>query len=331
MGAPPPMGGGWQPRGVFGRGGTFRDSGPPYTDWRGEDSYRDKFSHPRHYRGDHQGGTTGFRWRDRRDRERGRRRAADDLDEEDDDLLEGCYSVSAEDEEQGKTQKGAKRNRDDSDDSDFEDYDYSPVRRRYHDNMEHHYRRRYYGPNPGEETWSGLHGVRDGYEGRDYWMDRGNRPDSRYYGPDSRDRKDRKPVVEEAPYEGPTIFDKVFKTKKREELFADGGKGDSAEGDWKRLKEKTEAKIRKEREKLERCERRIRKLQNGEEGKKRRDDDSKRKKTRGDDDDLPRAYQTKELSGEDDKERNRDDELDEGGSPLMNTETEGCETNVDPY
>lgn len=77
-------------------------------------------------------------------------------------------------------------------------------------------------------------------------------------------KKERKPVavVEEAPYEGPTIFDKVFKTKKRDRSSMEG-KDAEGEGDWKRLKDKTEAKIRKEREKLERCERRIRKLQSG--------------------------------------------------------------------
>ena len=66
--------------------------------------------------------------------------------------------------------------------------------------------------------------MREGREGREYWMDRGNRPDARYLpapgtlGPDSRysryfgpetSRREKKVVVEEAPYEGPTIFDKA--------------------------------------------------------------------------------------------------------------------------
>ena len=66
-------------------------------------------------------------------------------------------------------------------------------------------------------------------------------------------KKERKPVavVEEAPYEGPTIFDKVppsqdrfhiytfsikvFKTKKRDRSSMEG-KDAEGEGDWKRLK-----------------------------------------------------------------------------------------------
>ena len=77
-------------------------------------------------------------------------------------------------------------------------------------------------------------------------------------------KKERKPVpvVEEAPYEGPTIFDKVtsvkeylslksfalsprtnphletfqvFKTKKRDRSSMEGKEGEG-EGDWKRLK-----------------------------------------------------------------------------------------------
>merc|ERR1711936_744851 len=59
----------------------------------------------------------------------------------------------------------------------------------------------------------------------------------------------------------------VFKTKKRDRSSMEG-KDAEGEGDWKRLKDKTEAKIRKEREKLERCERRIRKLQGAGEGRK---------------------------------------------------------------
>ena len=66
--------------------------------------------------------------------------------------------------------------------------------------------------------------MREGREGREYWMDRGNRPDarylpapgtmvpdsrySRYFGPET-SRREKKVVVEEAPYEGPTIFDKA--------------------------------------------------------------------------------------------------------------------------
>ena len=85
----------------------------------------------------------------------------------------------------------------------------------------------------------------------------------RYYGPpEPLMKKERKPVpvVEEAPYEGPTIFDKVtsgkecinvfspslktnphhepfqvFKTKKRDRSSMEGKEGEG-EGDWKRLK-----------------------------------------------------------------------------------------------
>ena len=65
-------------------------------------------------------------------------------------------------------------------------------------------------------------------------------------------KKERKPVavVEEAPYEGPTIFDKVpllkkdftstfsikvFKTKKRDRSSMEGKDAEGG-GDWKRLK-----------------------------------------------------------------------------------------------
>ena len=77
------------------------------------------------------------------------------------------------------------------------------------------------------------------------------------------------------------------------------------------LQDKTEAKIRREREKLERCERRIRKLQGGggrEEGGLARD--------------LPRAYMKKGVSEEEGEEG--------GSSPHVNANSEGCETNVDP-
>lgn len=78
--------------------------------------------------------------------------------------------------------------------------------------------------------------------------------------------------------------------------------------------ERTEAKIRREREKLERCERRIKKLQ-----------DNKIRRS-GEEEGLPRAYQSNK--GESDEE---EEGAVRSSSPHINEDTEGAETNVDPY
>merc|ERR1719357_2369422 len=98
----------------------------------------------------------------------------------------------------------------------------------------------------------------------------GNRPDSRYYGPQAtKIRRRDAAAADDTPYEGPTIFDKVFRTRKKDddESCERGEKerDQAMEREWRRYKERTEARIRREKEKLVRYERRIKELQGDEE------------------------------------------------------------------
>jgi len=235
--------------------------------------------------------------------------------DEDEDLPEACYAVSADKEEFGDSvnkevdktnSKDGKsedlgRNRcyspemyshDDYYGYGYDDYrgydDYDEYGDYGSRDMESHYRQRYYGPEEEEDYW-GLHGVRKvGQVGREYDLSRGNRPDSRYYGPQETrrgGRREREKVpAEDTPYEGPTIFDKVFRTRKKGDDES-GGRGEKErdqemEREWRRYKERTEARIRREKEKLERYERRIQELQGGEEeaSTSARDGSSKKRK-----------------------------------------------------
>ena len=136
--------------------------------------------------------------------------------------------------------------------------------------------------------------------GREYALSRGARPDSRYYGPQDGWKGRRRDVgqADDAPYEGPTIFDKVFRTKKKGDDDS-GGRGERErdqvmEREWRRYKERTEARIRREKEKLERYERRMKEMQGDEEeaSTSARDGSKRRKRSRRS---LspPRAYTNK--------------------------------------
>ena len=120
-----------------------------------------------------------------------RRRERREVDDEED-LPEACYAVSA-DQEELDTDNSTTRDRRNDDYSRYSESQ-SPRRRR-------------------REPGGGVFGVRTvGNIGRS------NRYEGRYYGPGGdRERKRKEIVKEEAPYEGPTIFDKVFKTKKKGE------------------------------------------------------------------------------------------------------------------
>jgi len=151
-----------------------------------------------------------------------------------------------------------------------------------------------------------LHEVkRSGGEfGRDYILSRGTRKNERYYGPDEDRREARhggrhlEPEESDQPYEGPTIFDKVFRRNSRksstDEAYSQSRsvspvdrkrrradspargsreknlspepkkrlpfKDERMEAELIKYKEKTEGKIRREREKLLKYEAKIEEL-----------------------------------------------------------------------
>lgn len=160
-------------------------------------------------------------------------------------------------------------------------------------NMRMYYQdKRYYGPG-GKDQYIREVGRGEGF-GRDYLLDRGARPD-RYYGPGD-DRKNPRSRLEiqefedDTPYEGPTIFDKVYGGRRtsadekmgsrsrsqspstrrsssstsRENKSSRTGQYDEngAEIDehWLEYKQKTEAKIRREKDKLMKYEEKIQEL-----------------------------------------------------------------------
>merc|ERR1712106_631840 len=87
-----------------------------------------------------------------------------------------------------------------------------------------------------------------------------------------REKGKKDPVVEENPYEGPTIFDKVFKTNR---VGSDGTEKEDRGGrverdrdtemerEWRKYKEKTEARIKREKDKLAKFERKMREIKEG--------------------------------------------------------------------
>lgn len=222
------------------------------------------------------------------------RKMKKDKHEEDEDLPEACYAVSADKEEFGDSVNkevdksklkdgklegeyvGRRRcqtpetyTQDEYNGYRYDNYGgYDDCGEYGRGDMESHYRQRYYGPE--EEDYWGLHDVRKvGQVGREYDLSRGNRPDSRYFGPQEARRGSRrnKEAAEDTPYEGPTIFDKVFRTRKKGDDES-GGRGEKErdqemEREWRRYKERTEARIRREKEKLERYERRIHEFDGG--------------------------------------------------------------------
>ena len=180
--------------------------------------------------------------RRRPDRDRGPRRrkeaAYDDLDDED--LPEACYAVSADQEELDteNNTEGGKRKRSSREN----------LRGRQYDD--------YYGQ----------------------YHEKSRRSITRFY--ESKQEKRKRPLlaaVEDKPYEGPTIFDKVFRTKRKGE--DDGGPGGERsekqidremEAEWRRYKEESEERIRRERQKVEKYEEKLRQLQGTEQTKRRK-------------------------------------------------------------
>lgn len=165
-------------------------------------------------------GRSGGRREGRRNRRRDVRSNLDD----DEELPEACYAVSA-DQEELNTENNPKE---------MVGYDY-----------------RNRGPRERERR-----GPRQ----------RGNRSEVRYYGSPEKPKK-RKSVLpdkDETPYEGPTIFDKVFKTKKKEDELVERGERErdkEMEKEWRRYKEETKARIRKEKEKLQKYEKKLKELE----------------------------------------------------------------------
>ncbi|XP_023334619.1 uncharacterized protein LOC111706085 [Eurytemora carolleeae] len=170
--------------------------------------------------------------------------------------------------------------------------------------MRKHYADRYYGPEEGDSQYIREQRVDSGSFGRDYILHRGKRPD-RYFGPESGIKEKRFRAVhdgDDQPYQGPTIFDKVFRQHSRKSSTDepvsvsrsvspeirkrkfprspdDEGKSkyksrrmspdsdedkakEELEAEWLKYKEKTEAKIRREKKKLMKYEERINHLEN---------------------------------------------------------------------
>ena len=98
--------------------------------------------------------------------------------------------------------------------------------------------------------------------GRDYFPPRPKRSEPRFQ---ENSKKLKDIAKEETPYEGPTIFDKVFRTKRKGE--DDGLERNERERDkemekeWKRYKEETKARIKREKEKLHKYEKRLKELE----------------------------------------------------------------------
>ncbi len=166
----------------------------------------------------------------RRAGRRNRRREARSNLDDDEELPEACYAVSADQEEldtENNPREGTKK-------SDMVGYDYRNRGPRERERR---------GPRP-----------------------RGNRSEVRYYGsPDKpKKRKSILPEKEETPYDGPTIFDKVFKTKKKEDELVERGERErdkEMEKEWKRYKEETKARIKREKEKLHKYEKKLKELE----------------------------------------------------------------------
>lgn len=263
------------------------------------------------------------------------RRGGRDVNEEDEELPEACYAVSAEQidneekEQPNKKENESKKKRSYTPsperfpEENYYDYEYYADYDDYYGynysegygydegrDMSDHYRDRYYGNE--EEGYRGLHGVRKvGHVGRDYDLSRGNRPDSRYYGPQAtKIRRRDAAAADDTPYEGPTIFDKVFRTRKKDDdencERGEKERDQAMEREWRRYKERTEARIRREKEKLERYERRIKELQGDEEERSSLKDLVRKKKRQRRSLDIspPRAYTNKPAysSSESDRE-----------------------------
>ena len=238
--------------------------------------------------------------RRRPDRDRGpgpRRRkevAYDDLDEED--LPEACYAVSADQEELDTENNtdGGKRKRSSRDNHRSRPYD------------------DYYGQ----------------------YHEKSRRSITRFY--ESKQEKRKRPLlaaVEDKPYEGPTIFDKVFRTKRKGD--DDGGPGGERsekqidkemEAEWRRYKEESEERIRREKEKVEKYEEKLRQLHGSEQSKRRRTQSQPQNspETKS----TPRAKSPPKAYGG--RATYSSSESDRETSPVSPV-SEKCQTKFDPY
>lgn len=184
---------------------------PPEDYFREEDEYNQDHSRGRERR-------SVIRREGRRSRRRDNRR----LEENEEDLPEACYAVSA-DQEELDTENNAK-----------DVFDYGRVERRKR--------------------------MPDLYRGRD----REYSSVARHERYDSKVKKRKEVEKEETPYEGPTIFDKVFRTKKKsdEDLERQERERDlEMEKEWRKYKEETKARIRREKEKLHKYEKKLKELE----------------------------------------------------------------------
>ena len=295
--------------------------------WRGEDRQ------PPPSRGF---GREGAGWRGRAERGRGgewgthrpREQQQPQEEVEDEDLEDlACYSVSADvddtPDDPPVKEKGDRKRPSKVQPDYYEQYhsrDRQSSRERYREYRDYdHYSR------GGAEEF-----------GREYSMERGGR----YYGPQQRRRKRELPPLESAaPYEGPTIFDKVFRTKKKtgQESGESSaiGRDNEMQREWKMIKEKTEAKIRRERNKLERCERKIRELQRQEGAEAQEGDDDQASTSATDS--RKRMKRSSKSGGEDSEEPGAlaDSSYEEVPdtaeiSARLMTDSDQCQERIDP-
>ena len=136
------------------------------------------------------------------------------------------------------------------------------------------------------------------------------------------------------PYEGPTIFDKVFRTKRKGE--EDGGPGGERsekqidkemEKEWRRYKEQSEERIRREKLKLQKYEKKLQEIQ-GDQSKKRSKPDKS----------PPRAYGGRAAYSSSDSDREPSPgPASPASSPGLSNksksegEADRCQTKFDPY
>jgi len=255
--------------------------------------------------------------------------------ENEDELPDAYYAVSGDQEDYGFGDSKVKEKKQDEQKTPIKTQSHlDPDHRLYlenektdyfHQRMQQHYKHhRYYGPGVEDQIVQEIRGGR-GEFGRDYLICGKSRP-GRYFGPEDEVREKARPkdIYEDdgTPYEGPTIFDKVFRKNSRKTSTDDRIKSRSRsrsrshsrshyrsrspspkrtrkfeshsrhvgadlnsskeddegstsgkkeiEQQWLMYKEKTEAKIRREKEKLMKYEKKIQELTQRSESEKAR-------------------------------------------------------------
>jgi len=199
----------------------------------------------------------------------------------DDDLPEACYSVQAYEDELNEEKERIKRDKENNvrqqflGKTEFDPPDYS-----------------WYNESPEEPL------IEDSYSRPNYFPQfmRG-----RYYGPegDTRGVARKRPIINDDPYVGPTMFDKVLRTDQDRNVYR-GTESKRKERNPEKMKEeeirnerdRIAAKIRRERRKLEKYERRIKSIQRISRDPESDDNDSENN------DPLPKAYAGKNYSSE---------------------------------